>query len=306
MKTLFKRILKTGLKNFKRNGLVSIVSVMVTTITLSVVMLLVLFYALFNSSLQQIQSKVDVTVYFQAGTTEKDVVSLKNTLEALPEVKEVTFTSGDEALKTFKEKHSSDFLTLQALEEINKNPLGPTFNIKAYNSTQYESIVNFLDTDLQAIKDSKKFIDKVNYNQNKIVIERLNSIIDMGKRLGLITALVLILIAIVVTFNTIRLTIHYSREEINIMRLVGASKFYVRGPFIVEGILYGLFGALITLLIFWPATYWLGKNMTSFLGIDMYAYFINHFIVLGPGLILSGIILGGLSSIFAIHKYLRK
>lgn len=306
IKTTLKRILKTGLKNFRRNGLVSFVSVMVTTVTLSVVLILIFFQALLAQSLKDVQSKVDVTVYFIPGVVETDVNQLKSTLEVLPEVKEVAFTSSEEALRKFKEKHANDNLTLQALEEVNDNPLGASFTIKAYDSTQYETIVKFLDSDAEVIKNTKRFIDKVNYNQNKLVIERLNSIIDAGKKLGLIVAIILILIAIVVTFNTIRLTIHYSREEIGIMRLVGASKSYIRGPFAVEGLLYGFFGALFTLIIFFPITYWLGKQMTAFLGINIYHYFLSNFFIIGPLLLLSGIFLGSLSSLFAIRKYLKK
>lgn len=306
MKTTLKRILKTGFLNFKRNGLVSFVSVLVTTIALSVMMLLVLTKAVFMHSLNDIESKVDIKVSFVPGTEEENVVNLRQSLEALPEVRDVSYLSAEKELTNFKEKHANDYLTLQALEEVGTNPLGGSFNIKAYNAFQYEAIAKFLEGDDQVVRDARKYISKINFTDNKLIINRINTIITTGQKVGTALALLMTLIAVVVTYNTIRLTIHYSREEIAIMRLVGASKPYIRGPFMVEGILYGVIGAFFTILIFWPVTYWLGVHMTTFLSINLYDYFLEYFFEIVPLVFLGGIILGSLSSFFAIRKYLRK
>ncbi len=306
MKTTLKRILKTGFLNFKRNGLVSFVSVLVTTIALSVMMLLVLTKAVFMHSLNDIESKVDIKVSFVPGTREENVVNLRQSLEALPEVRDVSYISAEKELANFKEKHANDYLTLQALEEVGNNPLGGSFNIKAYNAFQYEAIAQFLEGDEQIVRDARKYIGKINFTDNKLIISRINTIITTGQQVGTALALLMTLIAVVVTYNTIRLTIHYSREEIAIMRLVGASKSYIRGPFMVEGILYGVIGAFFTLLIFWPISYWLGAHMTTFLSINLYEYFLQYFFQIVPLVFLGGIILGSLSSFFAIRKYLRK
>lgn len=305
MRTTLKRILKTGLNNFKRNGLVSFVSVLVTTITLSVILLLVFFQAVFSNSLKEVQSKVDMTVYFIQDTSELNILPLKTSLETLPEVKQVTYTSADEALALYKERHTNDELALRALDEVSSNPLGASLKIEAKNSNQYEIIYKFLTGDSEVVSKAKQYIDNINYKKNELVIERLNEIINTGKKLGLLLASILMIIAIVVTFNTIRLTIHYSREEINIMRLVGASKSYIRGPFAVEGMLYGFCGSLMAVIIFLPITYWLGKQMTLFLGINLFSYYMSHFLLIFPSIIFAGIFLGSLSSLFAIRKYLK-
>jgi cell division transport system permease protein len=109
-----------------------------------------------------------------------------------------------------------------------------------------------------------------------------------------------------VTFNTIRLAIFISKEEIGVMRLVGASKMQVRGPFMIEGAIYGVIATLITIVVFLPATAWLGRNMTSFLGINVYSYYISNFFQIFAILLLSGIILGIISSLIAIRRYLNK
>ena len=153
---------------------------------------------------------------------------------------------------------------------------------------------------------SASIIDKVNYHQNKLVIDRLNSIISGAQKLGFLTTLVLILISIVITFNTIRLTIFIAREEIGVMRLVGASKARVNGPFMVEGAIYGVIATIITLVIFLPITIWFGRNMTSFLGLDLHNYYLSNFFQIFIIILLSGILLGVVSSYFATRRYLNK
>lgn len=304
--TDIRRIIRTGFINFGRNGIVSFASVLVVTITLSLITSLIFLQAILKNSLSEIQSRVDVTVYFVPGTAESKVLSLKEELEKLPEIKEIIYTSDQQALQDFRERHQNDYLTLQALDELSQNPLGASLNVKAKDSLQYESIVRFLNGDGEALTDIKQYIDKINYNQNKVVIDRLNSLISGARRLGALATAILMAIAVIVTFNTIRLTIYYSREEIGVMRLVGAGNAYIRGPFIIEGMLYGLMGTILTLIIFIPISIWLGKNMAGFLKINLASFYFSYFFQIAGILLLSGITLGTLSSVFAIRKYLRK
>lgn len=304
--TSFKRIIKAGFLNFRRSGLVSWAAVLVVTITLSVITAIILLQAVLHFSLSQIKDKVDVTIYFTANAPEENILLLESSLEQLPEVEDVSYTSAEEALRTFRERHSSDYPTIQALDELSGNPLGASLNVKAKEVSQYENIANFMKSDGPRVLGSASYIDKVNYYQNKVIIDRLNGIIAGGQKLGFLITLVLVIISIVITFNTIRLTIFISKEEIGVMRLVGASKMHVRGPFMIEGAIYGLIATLITLFLFLPATVWLGRNMTEFLGINMYDYYISNILQIATILVLSGIILGIISSFLAVRKYLNK
>ena len=117
--TRFQRILKAGMINFKRSGLISWAAVLVTTITLSVITIILLLQAVLFSSLNQIKDKVDVTVYFTTGASEDKIMEVKDSLEKLPEVASVTYTSATEALKAFRDRHSNDYPTIQALDETN-------------------------------------------------------------------------------------------------------------------------------------------------------------------------------------------
>lgn len=301
-----KRVIKSGFLNFKRGGLVSFASVLVVTVTLAVITTLILLQAVLTFSLNQIKDKVDVTIYFTTGASEDKILTLKSSLEQLPEVREVTYTSAKVALDNFRKRHEGDYPTIAALDEIKENPLGAFLNVRAKEVSQYESIANFLKSDNALVIGTSNIIDKVNYYQNQQVIERLNSIIKGSERLGLIVTLLLIAISIVVTFNTIRLTIFISKEEIGIMRLVGASKMRVTGPFMVEGAIYGIIGAILTLILFLPATSWVGRNMTGFLGLNVYEYYTSHIFYIFAIILISGILLGVVSSLLAITKYLNK
>ncbi len=302
-----KRIIRFGFQNFIRSGFTSIASVLVMTITLFVITSLIFVQASLNVSLTDIENKVDVTVYFVPGAQEPAIKNIENSLKKLPEVKSITYTSQTQALTNFKERHANDYLTLQALDELGGNPLGASLNIKAQNPSQYGSIANYFKGDNSTLsKGALTIVDRIDYYQNKAVINKLTSIINGANRLGFIISLIFILISIIITFNTIRLIIFMSREEIGVMRLVGASRKYIQGPFIVSGILVGVTASLLTILLFIPISIWLGNQMTSFLGINLYTYFKSNFLQLFIIMLVSGVLLGGISSALAISRYLRK
>jgi cell division transport system permease protein len=301
-----KRVIVAGYRSFTRSGFTSVASILVMTITLFVITSLIFIQAGLNSTLNDIKEKVDVTVYFVSDANEDDIKEVEESLKKLPEVRDVSYTSQDDALIQFKERHSNDYLTLQALDELGDNPLGASLNIKAEDPSQYESIAKYFENENALSREHFTIIDKIDYHQNKIVIDRLTSIINGAKKLGFAISLILILISLLITFNTIRLIIYMSKEEISIMKLMGAEGRYIRGPFIFSGILVGLIASIITIIIFIPVSIWLGNQMTDFIGINLFAYYKSNFLQLFIIMLGSGVIIGSVSSIFAIHRYLRK
>ncbi len=231
-------------------------------------------------------------------------MELKSSLEKLPEVASVTYTSADQALQDFRDRHSNDYPTIQALDEIGTNPLGAYLNVKTKEISEYKSIANFLKSDDALVSGSSSIVDHPSYNQ--LIIDRLSAIIAGAQKLSFILTLYLIISSIIITFNTIRLTIFIAKEEIGVMRLVGASKISVNGPFMVEGAIYGFIAAVVTSIVFWPITAWLGHNMTPFLGLDLSTYYIHNFFEIFAIILLSGILLGIVSSFLAARKYLNK
>lgn len=305
-KLSLKRIIRSGFNNFKRNATVSLSSILVVTITLSVITSLIFLQAILHFSLDQIKNKVDVSIYFTADASPDKVLALKSSIEKLPEVANVDYISAAQAIDDFRAKHANDYLTLQALDELDTNPLGAYLNIKAKDASQYETISKFLQGDSALVKDSAPIIEKINYNQNKVVIDKLIGIINGAQMLGFLITLILTIISIIITFNTIRLTIYMSREEIGVMRLVGAGGKYIQGPFMVEGALYGLISTAVTMIIFFPLTIYLGRNLSGFLGLNLFDYFTGNFFQIFFIILFSGIFLGSLSSFLAVKKYLNK
>ncbi len=304
--TNFKRIIRTGFMNFWRNGTVSLASVFMMIVTLLVIGFIIFGSAILNTALGELKSKVDITVTFIPSALEEDILNIKHSLETMPEVSLVTYTSRDDALIAFKERHKNDQAILTALNELNENPLGAELEIKAKDPSQYQSIADFLQGKNVLSKSGVTIIDHINFFQNKVAIDKLTSIIRAADKLGFGIALAFIILSILIAFNTIRLTIYIAREEISVMRLVGASTAYIQGPFVTVGIMYGLVATITTLVVFLPITYWIAKVTTNFfIGLNLFTYYTHNFIEIFLILLTAGVLIGAISSLWAIRRYLR-
>jgi cell division transport system permease protein len=300
-----RRVVKAGFINFWRNAVVSLSAIFVMTVALFVVGSTILLSVFLESSLQEIRDKVDINVYFNADAQEPDIMIFKRGLEDLPEVSEVEYVSRDLAIENFKKRHANDYLMTQALEELVDNPLGAILNVRAKDPSQYETIAKHI-LDEQKDDTQNNLVYSVNYGKNKVVIDKLTAITRGVERVSVAVLIVLILIAIVITFNTIRLAIYISREEIAIMRLVGANNSFVRGPFIIEGIIYGMVATLIATALFYPVTLWLkGATNDFYGGIDLFFYYITNLSQIFLVLLGTGMSLGAISSFLAVRRYLK-
>ncbi len=302
-----KRIIRTGFINFWRNGFVSISSIVVMTITLFVIGSLIFINEMTNTALESLRDKVDVNAYFVIDAPEDSILAVKSTLEQLDEVERVTYTSREEAEAKFRERHKDDEIEIQALDELDDNPLTASLSIKAKNPSQYERIEEFLRTDKSTVsKDGVPIISKLNFNDNKTAIEKLQQVINGIEKFGLAVSIVLIAVSVIIIFNTIRMTIYISREEIAVMRLVGASDMYIRGPFVFSGIMTGFISALITLVSFYPLAIWLGPKTQVFFGnFNLFVYYTNNFGQIFAMIVFTGTFLGAFSSFLAVKRYLR-
>jgi cell division transport system permease protein len=267
---------------------------------------LIFLSALLSYTLAQIESQVDVSVYFTTNAAEGDILNLKDALTALPQVESVTYTSADEALQEFKVRHADDQLTLNALNELGSNPLGGSLAIQAYDPTQYQTIVDFINDDQSLTVNGTSIVDHIDYEQNKEIIQRLTTAIHATEQAGLAIVIIFAIASTIIALATVRLAIYSSRDEIAVMRLVGASNAYIRGPFLVAGVLAGLLSSIIALAIFAPATWYVGTHLSDWLGgFNLFSYFLSHFLLVAGILIGSGILLGGFASYLAVRRYLR-
>lgn len=306
MFTTLGRIIRNGFTGFYRNRTISVSAIVVMTITLMIVGGLVYSRAMLKHVLYHVQNKVDVSVYFVLSAEEAEILKLQDALKKLPEVKEATYTSRDQALTNYKEKNANDALALQAIEEIGQNPFRASISVLAQNSGQYEAIATFLKSK-EFTQEDNALIDKIDYADNKEIIDRLNALIATGERAGLVVAGIFILISIMITYNTIRLAIYTFRDEISVMRLVGANKMYVRGPFVVEGILYGVVSALVATLLFLPIALYMRDYVSNALvQFDTLEFYMRKGFLLGAILLSVGVTLGTISSYLSVRKYLNR
>ncbi|MCF7815750.1 MAG: ABC transporter permease [Candidatus Pacebacteria bacterium] len=305
MLTSLKRVIRAGFIGFWRNAFVSLSAIFVIVVTLTVVGGAMLVGQLLDTSLSQIKDKVDINVYMVTTASEDAIGDLKSSLEGRSDVRQVIYTSKEEALQDFRDRHKSDEQIVQALEELDDNPLGGFLSIRAEDTSRYESIATYLEQYQEAEQTTSPLIDRINFNKNKVAIDKLTEIINTTEQVTYIMTIILIVSSILIAFNTIRLTIYTSKEEISVMRLVGASNMFIRGPFILQGVMYGLISGVVTLLILYPVVLWLGPVTESFFSFNIFEYFVTNFGHLFFVLVGSGIVLGTVSSTFAIARYLR-
>jgi cell division transport system permease protein len=191
-RTLLKRVINSGFLLVKRSGMLGVSSVAVTVVTLTVILSLFFSQALLDASIRTIESRVDVTLYIADSASDETISIIQKELEAMPEVKSVEYVSKEQALVLFKERHENDNLTLQALEEIGKNPLPASFVIHANDTAQYESIINTLEENSTFIEENKSFITKVNFGRNKQVIDKILVLRDGVQKFGYTLTLIFI------------------------------------------------------------------------------------------------------------------
>lgn len=305
MITGFRRVIKAGFVGFWRSAYVSLASIFVLTVALFVIGSTIFVDQLLTTSLNTIQSKVDINVYFVPDAPQEEIDRIKTAVSALPDVASVSYTSREEALRLYRERNQDDEIAMQALEELNENPLGANLAIQAKETSQYEQVARFLDEQRALEQPQTPVIDEINYARNKESIDTLTTIIDAVEQASFAVLVVLIIAAVLITFNTIRLAIYTAREEIAIMRLVGAGNMFIRGPFMLQGIMYGFLAGLLTMAIFYPIMIWLGPSTEAFFEINLLTYYIENFGQIFGILVGIGVVLGLVSSILAVARYLR-
>jgi cell division transport system permease protein len=300
MLNFIKRIIKYGWKIFIRDGEIALTDVFILVIVILLISSLFIFREVGKILISSLKEKADISVYFKEDVPEEEILKLEEEISKISEVKEVKYVSKEEALNEFKERHKENPVLMEALSEIGANPFLASLSIKAREASQYETIINFLN------EKNSQFIEKIDYYQRKPLIERIFSLISNFEKGGIFLSAILILIAVLVTFNTIRLAIVNFGEEISIQRLVGASNWFIRGPFIVQGIISGFLAAIFSLFILAISCWFLNpKIKLLFEDLDIFQIFSEKIFILILVQFLVGIGLGVISSLIAIRRYLR-
>ncbi len=298
------RTLREGFRNFHRDGWLSFATVSVMTLSLYIIAMTFLLVTAGGALLKNIQDNVSISAYFYPSVAESRILDIKKELEDIVEIKSVVYISREDALKEFKES-TSDPLILSALDEFEKegdNPLLASLVIKATAPEHYEDIAKLLS--LPKYADD---ISEVNFSKNQGVIGQLSHIINVTRTLGMTLGAIFIAIAVLVVYNTVRITMFARRQEFEIMRLVGASNLYVRLPSLYEGFFYGVAAAFMTLILLALTTYFLAPiaEGVAFGNISLFTLFVHYLGHIAVTIFFIGTLLGMISSAIAIRRYLK-
>jgi cell division transport system permease protein len=301
-----RRVFVAGAQSFIRNAWLSIAAMAVMVITLTIVLFSVIANATFSKTIADIRDRIDISVYLSDDITETQRNDLVGKVKAINNVKSVSYTSKEQALEQYKKQNQTNVDLQMAINQTD-NPLPASLQIKLYDPDKIGSIKSFLDQDeIKALQS-----DETSYSgDRKVAIDKITKATTFIREAGLVGVIVFAIISMLIIFNTIQMAIFNRREELGIMRLLGATKWYIRGPFIVESILYGIVSAVISVALcnslFAVSSSTLDANSLGLLDIG-YAnkYFASHFwLILGVQVAL-GIFIGVLSSLIATQRYLR-
>jgi cell division transport system permease protein len=296
-----KRVFKSGWHSFFRDGGMIAANIFVLIMAISVFTSLFLFHGVSDFVVASIEDKVDISVYFSYDIVEDEILDIREDIAEIPEVKAVDYISKEEALESFVERHAEDPTLMASLAEVGVNPFLASLNIKAFEFGQYAGITSFLESSVFQTK-----IEKIDYQEREPVIDKVFSLTSTFSNVGIAFSIVLSLVAMLVAFNTIRLAIYNFKEEIKIQKLVGASNWFIRGPFLAQGIIAGVFAGLICLVLFGAAT-WLFDGTVDgiFPGLSIFSLFVSNILWILALQIGVGSLLGVISSVLAVKKHLN-
>lgn len=299
----FYRIFIFAWQSFWRNIWLSVVTITIIILTFISINSLIVINAVSKEAINIIKNKVDISLYFRPEIPEPQVLEVKTYLSSLTQVKEINYVSQKEALEKFRLQHRQDSTIIESLEEIENNPIGATLQIKAKNIEDYPEIMGVIDNS----KYNNIILDK-NFDDHQIYISKIKNLSDNIRKIGFFTSGIFIFIALLIVFNTIRVAIYTHREEIGVMKLVGASNWFIRSPFIIEGIFYGVISCAIAIIIVYPLLNLIQPHINNFFlteEFNIVDYFNSNFWKIFGLELLIIIFLNIVSSSIAIRRYLK-
>ncbi|MBI2447931.1 ABC transporter permease [Candidatus Microgenomates bacterium] len=296
------RIFKNAIIGLWRNKWLTVATVIVMTLALFTVGLFIIINILVNSTVDTVKSRIDLEVYFKKEVTADTIMAAQDDLKKLSVVKNTRYISPEEALNIFREQNKNDPGLLSAISE-EENPLPASLKIDLYRAEDLDQLSKlFHEGKYDEITDS------TSYENNKLIVQKLINIGNYVKKGGVALSLIFLLTTLIVVFNTIRINLYTRKEEIEIMRLVGATNWYIRWPFILEGSFYGLISVLLSSLVLFVGLKLTAPYLESYLQ-EFSANFFNYITlyslqIIGLQIVIS-IAIGIISSTLAIRRYLK-
>ncbi len=303
----FIRMCRYGVNNFSRNAWLTIAATAVMTITLLIIFTTIVARSVLLDTVEDLKQKVDVSIYLKGDVKQPAVDKLTDKLTKLKEVTKVTYISAEEAQKIYIERENPSQSELDAIGDLKLNPFPPSLRVapKDFNDMKkIEKLVNSDETFQESLHPTKK---PSFAGEKRESIKTIGQGVQLAERAGLAASAIFISISVLIIFNTIRMAIYNRKEEIEMMKLIGAERSFIRGPFVVEAIMYGFFAAILAFVIGLLALISLQPRLQNY-GIAVggtYDFVLNASPFIVVGLIIIGALIGVISSFFAVRRHLK-
>jgi len=298
----FARIIKFSFQDIVRNIWLSLVTIIILILALFSINMLLVVQAVGQTAVEAVKEKIDINLFLKTDAGEDEILALKAKISNLSEVKEAIYISKAEALENFRQKHKANPEILEALRELGKNPLTPSLVIRPKSLDTFDNLINRLNAYEDEIIESRNF---ANY---KLMLNKINNITNKVSEAGLILSSIFIFITLLVVYNSVRVAIYTHRREIMIMRLVGASNWFIQMPYLLSSIIYTLIGVLAIMAIFYPFLSLLQPYLETFFvgyNVDLLNYFYGNFWKIFGIQFLGAALINIIASLLAVRKYSR-
>lgn len=297
-----KRVAISAFQDLSRNIWLNVTTIVIIVVSLFMIATMLIIDTVGSHTIKMLREKIDISVQIKDDAEESKILEFKKDLEEMKEVKSIEYVSKDQALINFKEKHRDNEYINQSLEELGDNPLFAVLNIKANALEQYKIIDEYINNN----ENYKDIITKVNFKENERAIENFSNILKTIRDGIFALAILFVFVSISVSFSTIRLAMYAHKKEIEIMRLIGASNWYIRTPFIIEGAVFGIAGCALAIVSVFPIIVYISPKISQFLpDFSLYDYFMSNLFNLTVLLLAIGMGLGMVGSFIAIRRYLK-
>lgn len=296
----FYRIIKFSFQDIIRNGWLSIVTVTILFLSLFSINTLTTASFISEGTVNAIKEKIDISLYLKPDSPETEIMLLKNELSQNPRIKEVIYISRAAALEDFRQKYKNNQEVLAALKEIGKNPLSPALIINPASLEESALLINELKVFDSPIIESRDFSD------NSAILGKIENITKRINDVGLFIIIIFALTSLLVVYNAIRVTIYTHRQEIEIMRLVGASNFFIYMPYVVSSLMYAIFSVLLIIAAFFPILTLLQPYLEVFFtgySVNVLSYYLDNFLVIFGTQFLVVLFINIFASLIAVRRY---
>ena len=303
------RVIKYGAKSFVRNTWLSIAAIAIMVVTLVVLSATLIAANAMDNAIAQVSDKVDISIYIKQGATKTQVDGVVLKIKELDSVSNVAVLSPEAANRSINEKIIDKFnITDEDLIKTMRdapNKISWTINVTMTDLNKTDELQQLVDNDetIQSLLDEA--IKPTYASSHRETIDRITDIMNKVRIIGLSAAGVFAVIAILVVFNTIRMAIFNRKEEIYMMRLVGASRWFIVGPFVVEASIYGIVAAIIASLAIFGAVFGLRKHFDGMLDSTAASMF-QYWYLIVAALVVVGVLIGIFSALLATKKYLKQ